>query len=77
MYCALFTTCITEDGAELLGLVIWNSFYKYYIPFVETKDFKIITDNKPFLDKPVKSKQEAMRNLLKWQETMIMQKETY
>ena len=77
MYCALFTTCITEDGAEFLGLVIWNSFYKYYIPFVEIKDFKIITDNKPFLDKPVKSKQEAMRNLLKWQETMIMQKETY
>ena len=36
-----------------------NYFDKYYISLVEIKDFNALIDNKPFLDKPVKSKQEA------------------
>ena len=36
-----------------------DSFNKYCMPLVEIKDFNAWTDNKPFLDEPVKSKQEA------------------
>ena len=36
-----------------------NYFDKYYIPLVEIKGFNALIDNKPFLNKPVKSKQEA------------------
>ena len=36
-----------------------NYFDKYYIPLLEIKDFNALIDNKPFLDKPVKSKQET------------------
>ena len=28
--------------------------FRYYMPLVETKDFNILIDNKPFSDQPVK-----------------------
>ena len=31
-------------------------FNKYYMPLVEIKDFKALTDNKAFFDQPVKNK---------------------
>ena len=36
-----------------------NSFYKYkyYMPFVEIKDFNKLINNKPFIDQPIKNKQ--------------------
>ena len=36
-----------------------NYFNKYYMPLVEIKEFNALIDNKPFLDQPVKNKQEA------------------
>ena len=36
-----------------------DSFDQYYIPLVGIKDFKVLIDNKPFFDQPVKNKQEA------------------
>ena len=50
-----------------------NYFDEYYMPLVEIKDFNALTDNKPFFDQSAKNKQ----NLLKCQEIMILQQETY
>ena len=36
-----------------------NSFEKYYIPLIETKDFNALIDKIPFFDQPLKQKQEA------------------
>ena len=41
-----------------------NSFVRYYIPLVETKDFNALIDNKPFFNQPVKKKQEAFEKLV-------------
>ena len=32
------------------------------MPFVEIEDFNALIDSKPFLDQPVKNKQENFRN---------------
>ena len=37
-----------------------KSFYGYYGPLVEIKDFNTLADNKPFFDQPVKSKEKAL-----------------
>ena len=54
-----------------------DSFADYFVPLVELKDFKALMSNKILFDKPVKKKQKAYENLLKFQETMIIQQETY
>ena len=36
-----------------------NSFEKYYIPLIETKDFNALIDKVPFFNQPLKQKQEA------------------
>ena len=41
-----------------------NSFDEYYMPLVETKDFNVLIDNKPFFDQSVKNKQEAYEKLI-------------
>ena len=41
-----------------------NSFYEYYMPLVEIKDFNSLIDNKPFFDQHVKSKQESYEKLV-------------
>ena len=56
---------------------IGDSFADYFMPLVELKDFKVLMSNKILFDKPVKKKQEAYENLLKFQETIIIQQETY
>ena len=53
------------------------SFDKYYMPLVEIKDFNVLIGNKPFFDQPVKTNKKRMRNLLKCQEMMTTQQETY
>ena len=52
-------------------------FDKYYIPLVEIKDFNVLIDNKLFFDQLVKLDKKRMKNLLKCQETMIIQQQTY
>ena len=47
------------------------------MPLVEIKDFNAFIDKKHFFDQQVKSKHEAMTNLLKCQEIMIIQLEMY
>ena len=53
-----------------------NSFYKYCMPLVEIKDFNALIDNKLFFDQPINNK-ENMKNLLKCQEILAIQQETY
>ena len=48
-----------------------DSFADYFMPLVKHKDFKAL------IDEPVKKKQEAYEKLLKCQEIMIIQQETY
>ena len=36
-----------------------TSFSKYYVPEVETKDFNVLIDGKPFFEIPVKNKEET------------------
>ena len=42
------------------------------MPLVEFKDLNALIYNQTFFDKPVKNKQEAYKNLLKYQKIMIM-----
>ena len=41
-----------------------NFFDKHYMPLLEIKDLNALIDNKPFLDQPVKSKQEVYEKLV-------------
>ena len=34
-------------------------FFKCYISLIEVKSLKVLIDNKPFFDQPIKEKQEA------------------
>ena len=54
-----------------------DSFDKYYMPFVEIKDFNAPIDNKPFFDQPVKSKQEAYQKLIEMSRNDVLQQEIY
>ena len=54
-----------------------DSFEKYYMLLVEIKDLNTLIDNEQFFDVPIKNKQELYKNLLKCQETIIIQKKTY
>ena len=53
-----------------------DSFNKYLIPLVKSKDFNVLIDNKSCFDQPVKSKQEAYEILLKYQKMITIQQET-
>ena len=46
------------------------------MPLVEIKDFNALIDNKPFYE-PVKTNKKRMKNVLKCQEIMTIQQETY
>ena len=39
-------------------------FDKNNMPLVEIKDFKVLIDNKPFFDQPIKSKEKAYEKLV-------------
>ena len=54
-----------------------DSFDKYYMPFVEIKDFNAPINNKPFFDQPVKSKQEAYQKLIEMSRNDDLQQEIY
>ena len=41
-----------------------NSFFKYYIPFAEIKDFNALIDNKLFFAQPTKNKQVTYKKLV-------------
>ena len=41
-----------------------NSFSNYYVPKVEVKDFNVLIDGKPFLEIPVKNKEEAHQEIV-------------
>ena len=47
------------DHSQMLIMILREILYKYCMPLVKIKDFHVLTDNKPFLDQSVKSKQEA------------------
>ena len=48
------------------------------MPLVELKDSNALIDSKPFFDQTRKKKNKKhMKNLLKYQEIMIIQQETY
>ena len=41
-----------------------TSFSKYYVPSVEIKDFNVLIDGRPFLEIPVKNKEEAYEAII-------------
>ena len=41
-----------------------TSFWKYYAPKVEIKDFHVLIDGKSFFDMPVKNKEEAYKKIM-------------
>ena len=41
-----------------------TSFSKYYVPNVEIKNFNVLIDGKPFLEIPVKNKEEACEAII-------------
>ena len=47
------------------------------MPLIETKNFDALIDNKPFFYQPVKKDKKRMKSLLKCQEMMAIQQETY
>ena len=54
-----------------------NYFVKYYIPLVEIKGFNALINKNLFFDHSTKSKAETYEKSLKYQETIIIQEETY
>ena len=47
------------------------------MPLLEIKDFTALIDNKPFFDEPTNIRKKRIKNLLKCQEMMTIQQETY
>ena len=54
-----------------------NSFGKYYMPLFKITDLNALIDNKPFLIDSQKINKKHMKSLLKYQEIMFIQLETY
>ena len=57
----MFVFSFKNDNDDPMRL----SFDEYYMSLVDFKDFMELIDNKPFLDQPVKNKQEAYEKLVK------------
>ena len=47
------------------------------MPFVKIKDSNVLIGNKPFFYQPIKINKMRMKNLLKCQEIITIQQETY
>ena len=41
-----------------------DSFSRYYVPNVETKDFNLLIDGKSFFNLPVKNEEEAYKKIM-------------
>ena len=54
-----------------------NSFGKYYMPLFKITDLNALIDNKPFLIGSQKINKKHIKSLLKYQEIMFIQLETY
>ena len=54
-----------------------NYFDKYCIPLLQIKSFNALSNNKPVLDQPIKTNKKRLKNMLKRQEMMTIQHETY
>ena len=54
-----------------------ESFHKYYVSLIKIKDFNVLIDNEPFFYQPVKTNKMRMKNLLKFQEMITIQQQTY
>ena len=50
-----------------------DSFYHYYAPNVEIKDFHVLIDRKDFFDFPVKNKEESFGKIIKWIKIITIQ----
>ena len=40
-----------------------RSYYKYYVPYVEIKDYNVLIDGKPFFELPVKNIEETYKKI--------------
>ena len=55
-----------------------DSYDKYYVPLEKIKYFNTLINDTPFFDQNVEKKSKTrMKNLLKYQEKMIIQQEAY
>ena len=50
---------------------------RYFMSLVEIKAFNVLVDNQSFLDQPVKTSKNRMKNLLKCQEVKTIQQKIY
>ena len=54
-----------------------RSFSLHYVLLVEIKCLNVLIGNKPVFDEPVKKNKKPMKNLLKCQEMVTLQHESY
>ena len=54
-----------------------NSFFDYYVPLVEIKDFNVLIEKKTFFINPQKANNKRTKNVSNCQEMMTIQQETY
>ena len=54
-----------------------DSFSTHYVLLVETKYFNVLIDNKPVFNQLMKKNKKRMKNLLKCQEMVTIQRESY
>ena len=54
-----------------------DSFSMHYVLLVEVEYFNVLIGNKPVFDQPVKKNKKRMKNLLKCQEMVTIQRESY
>ena len=67
--CKLYVPVVTLSAEALFVLAFENeadrtSFFKYYVPKVELKDFNVLIDGKPLFEIPVKNKEEAYEAII-------------
>ena len=54
-----------------------DSFSMHYVLLVETKYFNVLIGNKPVFNQLMKKNKKRMKNLLKYQEMVTIQQESY
>ena len=54
-----------------------TSFWRYYVPNVQIKDFNVLINGKGFFDMPIKNGEETYKKIIEMGKTMITQQVIY
>ena len=73
----ILIACLYFHSKKSIDDLIRNFLNKYSMSLLEIKDFNALIENKTFFNQPVKTNKKCMKSLLKFQEIMTIQQESY